>query len=135
MDLYRLEKKSDLEQIGFGDYVDSGHLCLIEWPALGSDYFVMPYVQGRDRRSGITKFVISRSRHMTQWTHKYGFGLETMPEKVATAKGGSQFTIGIPSEGSHNENRVAIVPHSVKPLVLQGHKVLASGWCRFEIKL
>jgi alanine dehydrogenase len=61
---------------------------------------------------------------MTQWTHKYGFGLETMPEKVATAKGGSQFTIGIPSEGSHNENRVAIVPHSVKPLVLQGHKVL-----------
>src|SRR4030095_7515536 len=61
---------------------------------------------------------------MTQWTHKYGFGLETMPKKVATAKGGSQFTIGIPSEGSHNENRVAIVPHSVKPLVLQGHKVL-----------
>src|SRR4030095_329137 len=45
MDLYRLEKKSDLEQIGFGDYVDSGHLCLIEWPALGSDYFVMPYVR------------------------------------------------------------------------------------------
>jgi|SRR6187399_2098206 len=45
MDLYRLEKKSDLEQIGFGDYLDSGHLCLIEWPALGNDYFVMPYVQ------------------------------------------------------------------------------------------
>jgi len=64
---------------------------------------------------------------MTQWTHKYGFGLETMPEKVAIAKGGSQFTIGIPSEGSHNENRVAIVPHSVKPLVLQGHKVLVQA--------
>lgn len=45
MDLYRLEKKVDLEQIGFGDYLDSGHLCLIEWPALGNDYFMMPYVK------------------------------------------------------------------------------------------
>ncbi|MEP6646866.1 MAG: alanine dehydrogenase [Saprospiraceae bacterium] len=64
---------------------------------------------------------------MTQWTHKYGFSLETMPEKVAIAKGGSQFTIGIPSEVSHTENRVAIVPHSVKPLVLQGHRVLVQA--------
>ncbi len=61
---------------------------------------------------------------MTQWTHKYGFSLETMPEKIAVANGGSQFTIGIPSEASHTENRVAIVPHSVRPLVLQGHRVL-----------
>jgi tRNA threonylcarbamoyladenosine biosynthesis protein TsaE len=45
MDLYRLEKKSDLEQIGFGEYLDSGHLCLIEWPALGSDHYVMPFVR------------------------------------------------------------------------------------------
>jgi alanine dehydrogenase len=61
---------------------------------------------------------------MTQLTHKYGFSLETMPERVAVAKGGSQFTIGIPAEASHNENRVAIVPHSVQPLVIQGHKVI-----------
>ncbi len=45
MDLYRLEKRGDLEQIGFGDYLDSGHLCLIEWPAIGIDYFVMPYIR------------------------------------------------------------------------------------------
>ena len=60
---------------------------------------------------------------MTQWTHKYGFGLETMPEKVAVAKGGKEFIIGIPTEASATENRVAIAPHSVKPLVMHGHKV------------
>jgi alanine dehydrogenase len=64
---------------------------------------------------------------MTQWTHKYGFSLETMPETVAVAKGGSQFTIGIPDESSHTENRVAIVPHSVRPLVQQGHRVLVQA--------
>lgn len=61
---------------------------------------------------------------MAKMTHKYGFSLETMPEMVAVAKGGSQFAIGIPCETSHTENRVAIVPHSVKPLVLQGHRVM-----------
>ncbi len=60
---------------------------------------------------------------MTQWTHKFGFGLETLPEKVAVSKGASQFTIGIPNEVSATENRVAIVPHSVKPLVMQGHSI------------
>jgi alanine dehydrogenase len=61
---------------------------------------------------------------MTQWTHKYGFSLETFPEKIAVAQGSGQFTLGIPSEISPTENRVAIVPHSVKPLVMQGHKVI-----------
>ncbi len=61
---------------------------------------------------------------MTQWTHKYGFSLETFPEKIAVTQGASQFTIGIPLEISSNENRVAIVPHSVKPLVMQGHRVV-----------
>ena len=60
---------------------------------------------------------------MTQWTHKYGFSLETLPERIAVTQGASQFTIGIPLEISSNENRVAIVPHSVKPLVMQGHRV------------
>ena len=45
MDLYRLEKRGDLEQIGFEDYLDSGQVCLIEWPELGRDYFVMPYIR------------------------------------------------------------------------------------------
>lgn len=61
---------------------------------------------------------------MTQWTHKYGFSLETLPERIAVTQGASQFTIGIPLEISTNENRVAIVPHSVKPLVMQGHRVV-----------
>jgi len=61
---------------------------------------------------------------MTQWTHKYGFSLETMPERIAVAAGGAKFTIGIPCEMSATENRVAIVPHSVKPLAIQGHRVL-----------
>ena len=61
---------------------------------------------------------------MTQWTHKFGFSLETQPERVAVTQGASQFTIGIPLEISTTENRVAIVPHSVKPLVMQGHRVI-----------
>ncbi len=61
---------------------------------------------------------------MTQWTHKYGFGLEPLPEKIAVTQGAGQFSIGIPYEISPTENRVAIVPHSVKPLVMQGHRVI-----------
>ncbi len=45
MDLYRLEKQEDLAQIGFEEYLDSGQLCLIEWPELAETYFYMPYVR------------------------------------------------------------------------------------------
>ncbi len=45
MDLYRLDKPQELEQIGFGEYLDSGQLCIIEWPDVGNDYFVMPYIR------------------------------------------------------------------------------------------
>lgn len=61
---------------------------------------------------------------MTQWTHKYSFSLETMPEQVTLHAASGTFTLGIPCETSNTENRVAIVPHSVKPLVSQGHRVL-----------
>jgi tRNA threonylcarbamoyladenosine biosynthesis protein TsaE len=44
MDLYRLEKSSDLEQIGLEEYLESGQLCFIEWPDLATDYFYPPYV-------------------------------------------------------------------------------------------
>lgn len=44
MDLYRLDKAKDLEQIGFGEYLDSGQVCLIEWPMLGESYFDMPRI-------------------------------------------------------------------------------------------
>jgi alanine dehydrogenase len=64
---------------------------------------------------------------MTQWTHKYGFSLETLPEKMEVGTKGGQMTIGIPLETSHMENRVAVVPHSVKPLVMQGHTVIVQS--------
>lgn len=45
MDLYRLDKPKELEQIGFAEYLDSGQLCIIEWPEVGNDYFVMPFIR------------------------------------------------------------------------------------------
>ena len=44
MDLYRLEKTDDLVQIGFEEYLDSGNICLIEWPDLAHSYFSMPHI-------------------------------------------------------------------------------------------
>ena len=38
MDLYRLEEESELEQLGFNDYISSGNLCLIEWPELATKH-------------------------------------------------------------------------------------------------
>ncbi len=31
-DFYRIEKLSEALDLGFYDYIDSGYLCLIEWP-------------------------------------------------------------------------------------------------------
>ena len=45
MDLYRLEKTEDLAQIGFEEYLDSGFLCLIEWPGIAEAYMVMPHIR------------------------------------------------------------------------------------------
>jgi tRNA threonylcarbamoyladenosine biosynthesis protein TsaE len=47
MDLYRLEKQEDLVQIGFEEYLDSGQLCLIEWPELAESYFTMAHIKIR----------------------------------------------------------------------------------------
>ncbi|MDZ4747616.1 MAG: tRNA (adenosine(37)-N6)-threonylcarbamoyltransferase complex ATPase subunit type 1 TsaE [Saprospiraceae bacterium] len=44
MDLYRLEKSNDLVQIGFEEYLESGNICLIEWPDLARDQFTMRHV-------------------------------------------------------------------------------------------
>jgi tRNA threonylcarbamoyladenosine biosynthesis protein TsaE len=41
MDLYRLEQESELEQLGFDDYISTGNLCLIEWPELA-----LKHIQG-----------------------------------------------------------------------------------------
>jgi len=45
MDFYRLEKPSDLQQIGLEEYLESGQVCFIEWPEIATDYFYAPYVQ------------------------------------------------------------------------------------------
>ena len=45
MDLYRLEKKEDLVQIGFEEYLESGQLCLIEWPEIADEHFYMPHIR------------------------------------------------------------------------------------------
>ncbi len=45
MDLYRLEKPEDLAQIGFEEYLDSGFLCLIEWPGIAEAYMFMPHIR------------------------------------------------------------------------------------------
>jgi tRNA threonylcarbamoyladenosine biosynthesis protein TsaE len=45
MDLYRLEKKEDLVQIGFEEYLESGQLCLIEWPEIAEEHYYMPHIR------------------------------------------------------------------------------------------
>ena len=45
MDLYRIEKEGDLVQIGLEEYLESGQVCLIEWPAIADDYFYPPFVR------------------------------------------------------------------------------------------
>lgn len=44
MDLYRLNKAIDLVQIGFEEYLESGNICLIEWPDLARDLITMRHV-------------------------------------------------------------------------------------------
>lgn len=36
-DLYRLENLEEVMDIGFEDYLDSGALCMIEWPGIVDD--------------------------------------------------------------------------------------------------
>lgn len=38
-DLYRIKKPAELTDIGFEEYLDSGHYCLIEWPEIASDFY------------------------------------------------------------------------------------------------
>ena len=37
-DLYRLNSVEEIEDIGFMEYIDSGHLCFIEWPEKMADF-------------------------------------------------------------------------------------------------
>ncbi|MBY5957597.1 tRNA (adenosine(37)-N6)-threonylcarbamoyltransferase complex ATPase subunit type 1 TsaE [Membranicola marinus] len=38
-DLYRIEREEELEDIGFGEYLDREALCIIEWPSRGTYYY------------------------------------------------------------------------------------------------
>lgn len=38
-DLYRVEKVVDAFEIGFNEYIESGNICLIEWPQIMAEYF------------------------------------------------------------------------------------------------
>lgn len=44
-DLYRINGPYELEAIGFQDYLDSGHLCLIEWPSKMGALPDIPYLR------------------------------------------------------------------------------------------
>lgn len=45
MDLYRLERADDLQQIGLDEYLDSGKICFIEWPDIAATHFFAPFVR------------------------------------------------------------------------------------------
>jgi tRNA threonylcarbamoyladenosine biosynthesis protein TsaE len=39
MDLYRIQQEEELIQLGFEDYLFSGHYCFIEWPQIARSFF------------------------------------------------------------------------------------------------
>lgn len=38
MDLYRLQNPAELFDIGFEEYIDSGNICLVEWPEIAAPF-------------------------------------------------------------------------------------------------
>lgn len=56
-DLYRLNRASELDELGFEDYLGPDAICLIEWPERGADALEPPdllvriTVSGPERRS------------------------------------------------------------------------------------
>ena len=55
MDLYRINKIEELEQIGFFEYLESGNLCFIEWGEIienmiGEDYNKFNIIENGDLR-------------------------------------------------------------------------------------
>jgi len=45
MDLYRIVDPAELVQLGLEEYLDSGDICLVEWPAIAMAYMAAPYVR------------------------------------------------------------------------------------------
>jgi tRNA threonylcarbamoyladenosine biosynthesis protein TsaE len=46
-DLYRLRDLDEIQHIGFTEYLDSGRLCLIEWPEMIKPLLEIPYFEFR----------------------------------------------------------------------------------------
>ena len=52
---------------------------------------------------------------------------ETQEERLAVGETSKKITIGIPKENHDFENRVSIVPNSIRTLVGFGHRVLVQS--------
>lgn len=46
-DFYRIESIAEAEQMGATEYLDSGYLCLVEWPARVAALLPVPYLEVR----------------------------------------------------------------------------------------
>ena len=44
-DLYRVKSADELYEIGFREYLNSGQICIIEWPEIGLDFLSETYLQ------------------------------------------------------------------------------------------
>ena len=45
MDLYRLKNLDEALDLGITEYLDSGNICLIEWPELIEDLVERPHLE------------------------------------------------------------------------------------------
>jgi tRNA threonylcarbamoyladenosine biosynthesis protein TsaE len=46
-DFYRIESLAEAEQMGATEYLDSGYLCLVEWPARVAALLPVPHLEVR----------------------------------------------------------------------------------------
>lgn len=67
-DLYRLDDPTELDGIGLRDYLDSDHLCLVEWPERGDGVLppadlIITITQVNPGRQADLKALSQRARH------------------------------------------------------------------------
>lgn len=44
-DLYRIKQAEELDEFGFYEYIDSGNICIIEWPEIAEEYLQEPHLE------------------------------------------------------------------------------------------
>jgi len=77
-DLYRIAHPEELDYLGIDDYLEGGHLCLIEWPERGdgflphADIVVELIPLGRGRRIKLTGLSGRGNRICEQMTNTFG---------------------------------------------------------------